>query len=375
MISGKAARPRRPSEAGSVGSSARRQLIRRGVLLVVAAISLYVLLPSLLAVFGSWRSLSNLDWAFAALALGCQWASAASLWELDRIVLRTRAWFAVACAQLSGNAVGRIVPGGGATATAFAVGMLRRAGVDTGEAAAAFTASSLLQLGTTLALPALALPAIATGAPINHSLVTDAYLGIAVLVLLIALMAAALLTNAPLELAGRGVQWLLNTTVRRRRPVAGLPQQLLADRDFVLEALGKRWKGAVVAAAGNTLFDYLSLLCALRAVGAHPRPSLVLLAYTAAQLLSLIPVTPGGFGFVEVGLAGTLTLAGVPRGDALAGTLLYRLLAFWLPTVEGAVAYVLFRHRYHYGGRPISERERNRAAGRTQSIGRTPDAQ
>ena len=337
-----AAFPERPSGAGSTP----RQLIRRGMLLVVAAISLYVLLPSLLAVFGSWRLLSSLDWAFAALALGCQWASAACLWELDRIVLRTKGWFAVACAQLSGNAVGRIVPGGGATATAFAVSMLRRAGVDTGEAAAAFTASSLLQLGTTLALPVLALPAIAMGAPVSHSLVTDAYLGIVVLVLLIAVMAAALLTDVPLELAGRFVQWLLNGTVRRHHPVAGFPQKLLADRDFVLEALGKRWKGAVVAAAGNTVFDFLSLLCALWAVGAHARAPLVLLAYTAAQLLSLIPFTPGGFGFVEVGLAGALALAGVSRHDALAGTLLYRLLAFWLPTLEGGVAYVLFRRRY-----------------------------
>lgn len=266
--------------------------------------------------------------------------------ELDRIVLRTKAWFAIACAQLSGNAVGRIVPGGGATATAFSVGMLRRAGVDTGEAAAAFTASSLLQLLTTLALPLLALPAVALGAPVNHGLVTDAYVGIAVLVLLSLVVAATLATDVPLELAGRFVQWLINGTVRRHRPVAGLPKKLLADRDFVLGALGKRWKGAVIAAAGNTAFDYFSLLAALWAVGAHPRPSLVLLAYTAAQVLSLIPFTPGGFGFVEVGLVGALTLAGVSRPDALAGTLLYRLLAFWLPTLEGGVAYVLFRDRY-----------------------------
>jgi uncharacterized membrane protein YbhN (UPF0104 family) len=51
----------------------------------------------------------------------------------------------------------------------------------------------------------------------------------------------------------------------------------------------------------NTGFDYLVLLCALRAVGAAPRPSLVVLAYTAAELLALLPFTPGGLGFVEQG--------------------------------------------------------------------------
>jgi hypothetical protein len=43
-----------------------------------------------------------------------------------------------------------------------------------------------------------------------------------------------------------------------------------------------------------------------------PRPSLVLLAYTSAELLALVPFTPGGLGFVEAGLVGTLKLAGVP---------------------------------------------------------------
>jgi hypothetical protein len=38
-------------------------------------VSLYVLLPSLLAVFGSSRSLSHLDWPFAVLTLACEAAS------------------------------------------------------------------------------------------------------------------------------------------------------------------------------------------------------------------------------------------------------------------------------------------------------------
>jgi hypothetical protein len=111
--------------------------------------------------------------------------------------------------------------------------------------------------------------------------------------------------------------------------------------------LGGRWKVGVAAAAANTGFDYLALLFALRAVGADPRPSLVVLAYTAAELLALLPFTPGGLGFVEAGLVGTLTLAGVPGSDALAATLLYRLASYWLPIPAGGVAYLLFRHRYH----------------------------
>src|SRR6266542_1902247 len=89
---------------------------------------------------------------------------------LDRIALRSSAWFPIVAAQLSGNLVGRVLPGGGVTAAAFSSSMLRRAGVETGEAAAAFGASTLLQIATALALPVLALPAILGGVPISHSL-------------------------------------------------------------------------------------------------------------------------------------------------------------------------------------------------------------
>src|SRR5262249_13782217 len=171
--------------------------------------------------------------------------------------------------------------------------------------------SALLQIATALALPVLALPAILGGAPVNHDLATAAYLGVAVLVGLLAAGAAAFLFDKPLELAGRATQWLVNQTIRPRNPVGGLPQSFLADRDFVLTTVGKRWRAATLAAAGNTAFDYLALLCALRAVGASPRPSLVVLAYAGAELLALIPFTPGGLGFVEAGLGGAPAPAGL----------------------------------------------------------------
>jgi uncharacterized protein (TIRG00374 family) len=60
----------------------------------------------------------------------------------------------------------------------------------------------------------------------------------------------------------------------------------------------------------------------------------------------LIPLTPGGLGFVEAGLVGTLTLAGVSAHDAVLATLTYRLVSYWLPIPAGAVAYGAFRRRY-----------------------------
>jgi uncharacterized protein (TIRG00374 family) len=316
------------------------------VLLAVTGVSLYLLLPSLVAVFSSWRSLSHLNWYWTGVALLSEAASYICLWELDRISLHESSWFTVACTQLSGNSVGRIIPGGGATATAFAVGMLRRAGVDVGRAAAALTASTLLQIATRLALPVLALPAIIGGAPVSRSLVTSAFLGLLVLLFLDVAGILAFTSDRSLLLAGRGLQWVVNRTIRRRGKVEELPKQLLSERDFVRHTIGERWKAAVLTTAATTGFDYIALLCALRAVGAQPHPSLVLLAYAGTQLLALIPFTPGGLGFVEAGLVGTLTLADVAPQDALVATLLYRLVSYWLPIPAGAVAYLIFRRRY-----------------------------
>ena len=87
--------------------------------------------------------------------------------------------------------------------------------------------------------------------------------------------------------------------------------------------------------AGRLGFDYGCLLAALRATGTSPRPSLVLLAYSAAGIIALFPLTPGGLGIVEASLSGLLILAGVHAGDAFLATLAYRIASYWLPSSPG----------------------------------------
>ena len=125
-----------------------------------------------------------------------------------------------------------------------------------------------------------------------------------------------------------------------------LPERLLHERDSLLAAFGRQWKSAVLAAASRSMLDYLALLACLRAVGAEPEPTLVLLAYVAAAFLGMIPLTPGGLGFVEAGLTGMLALAGVAGAAAAVATLAYRLISFWLPIPAGGLAYAVFWRRY-----------------------------
>ena len=83
------------------------------------------------------------------------------------------------------------------------------------------------------------------------------------------------------------------------------------------------------------------------ALGVHARASEVLMAYCVSQALALIPITPGGLGFVESGLTTLLVLVGVTPDQAVVGTLLYRLIAFWMPIPLGALAWAGWRINLH----------------------------
>jgi uncharacterized protein (TIRG00374 family) len=224
--------------------------------------------------------------------------------------------------------------------------MLVRAGLPTGRIISALTGVSVFLFSTVLALPLLSLPAIVAGTPVDRGLKEAAILGAGVFILILAAGTTVFVWNRPLALVGDVVAAALNRTLRRHQPVRHLSDRLLSERDSLRTAFGRRWRTAIVSSAGWWIFDYLALIACLRAVGAEPSPSLVLLAYVAASLLGMIPLTPGGLGFVEAGLTGMLALAGVEATEAAVATLAYRLVSFWLPIPVGGASYVIFLRRY-----------------------------
>ena len=60
--------------------------------------------------------------------------------------------------------------------------------------------------------------------------------------------------------------------------MTGLDTRLVAERDTIRAVLAAKWRQAVLLTTGRLGFDYGCLL-ALRATGARPTASLVLLAY------------------------------------------------------------------------------------------------
>jgi uncharacterized membrane protein YbhN (UPF0104 family) len=323
----------------------RRTLLRAAAWLTLTGVSLYLVAPALLDTLSSWRDVTRLDAAWMAALLGLEAISTVCLWWLQRIAMRPARWFAVATSQLASNGLAKVAPGGGAVGAALQYRLLAQAGVDGPRAISGLTATNLMTLAIVLALPVLAIPSLIRGV-VDRNLAEAAVAGFAIFAVLAGLGAAALMWDGPLRWVGRTVQRVRNRLRPHAEPLHGLPSRLLRERDRILRAVGDRWLAALVAGTGRWAFDYAGLLAALAAVGATPRPSLVLLAFCTAQLLAQLPFTPGGLGFVEAGLTATLTLAGVHSGDAVLATFAYRLATYWLPMPLGLLGMALHRQRY-----------------------------
>ena len=324
----------------------RRWSVGRVLLLTVTGACLYFLAPSIVTVLSAWRHLGRVEpWWILVIAV-LETASFASIWALQRIAMPEVSWFDGATTQLVGNAFNRITPGGGATGTALQARLLADAGHDLTAMAADLAAQSLMISVTILAFPLFSLPAIVAGLAVPGSLADAAWIGAIVFAVVAAVGVAALRTPRPLQVFGDGLAKLVNKFRRRRPPIRDLGDRLVVERATLRQTVGAHWVLAVGAAVGRWAFEYLVLLVALVALGANVEPTLVLLAFVTAELLGLLPFTPGGLGFVEAGLTGTLALAGVHAGDAVLATLVFRLVSFWVPLPVGLGALVAYRRRH-----------------------------
>jgi len=323
-----------------------KAVAKRAAVAVIAGLTIYLVFPAITEVLASWPRLSTLDPRWFALAIGAQVAHFICTFALQRLALRVRAWLPVITSVLAGNAITLIMPGGAAVGAAVQFRMLAASGMDTTSAVGGLAAFSLLGVGGLLALPVFALPVVLFGAPVNRGLVNAAILGAAGFVVFAVFGAVLLAYDAPLRWAGRAAQRVRNWVLRKRPPLTGLDQTLLAQRNEIRAALGRQWWQALLLSAGRLAFDYLCLLAALRATGSRPRPSVILVAYAVAGIIGMIPLTPGGLGLVEASLTGLLVLAQVDSSQAVLATLTYRLASYWAPLVAGPIAYGVFWIRY-----------------------------
>jgi uncharacterized protein (TIRG00374 family) len=313
----------------------------RAAVVVAGAISLLVLAPVIGDVYSSLGAAVHANVLWVVVAVGCTVAGFSCSWALQRLTLRVERWSDVAGPHLAGNAASNLLPLGSAFGSIIQLRMLMRNKVDLTRAVTALTITAMLSTVAGLfVFPVLIL------LPIDDSM--DAWVdgvihfGVVALVLCAPLVVLLLRSDRPM----RWVASTVHNTLRRIprcRPPADLAVRIVAERDAVREVLNKHKVLTVVTSIGRALGDYLALYASLLAVGWQPSPTVVLVAFVAANAAGMIPVTPGGLGFVEAGLSGTLVLLGAHEDRALAAVAIYRLVSCWLPVLAGVAAYVWSR--------------------------------
>ena len=85
------------------------------------------------------------------------------------------------------------------------------------------------------------------------------------------------------------------------------------------------------------VLDAATVWVLIRSLGETAAPAGVFASFMVSALLLTISIVPGGLGAFEAASVLTLKIAGVPIAVALAATLLFRGLSFWLPMVPGLV--------------------------------------
>ena len=109
-------------------------------------------------------------------------------------------------------------------------------------------------------------------------------------------------------------------------------------RELLPRRAGRR---SLVSSLGYWTGSIVCLWAALNSVGQSlPLPELVL-AFATGHAAMILPLPLGGVGGVDAAMTYALTLVGVPLAPALVGVAVYRLFAFWMPTIPGLVALAL----------------------------------
>jgi uncharacterized protein (TIRG00374 family) len=246
------------------------------------------------------------------------------------------------------TALSIVSPAGAAVGMAGSYTLLRVWGFSRSSVGLAVAVTGVWNQLANLVFPIVAL-ALLTAANERHpALQTAAYLGVVILVVVVAAFAFALSSARRAGAVGSLVARLVNAARRplRKPPVLWSGESLASFRSRTLDLLRRRWHVLTISTLLGHLTVFLVLVVCLRALGVSgDEVSLVeaFAAWALIRILGAMPITPAGLGFVELGLSGALVAFGASNADAVAATLLYRFLTVTPTLLLGLAAVVTWR--------------------------------
>ncbi len=336
-----------PSPFATAWSWLKRPRVRRSVFQTVSVIVViffieYVAIPRFAQEHVSITLLERVNFVLLVLGVIAEAGALAAYAQLTHSVLQPNApgrWRLLRI-NLSSFALSHVLPAGTAPGGALSYRLLSAEGV---PGATAGLGLAIQSVGSAVVLNLIFWVALIFSIPLNGFNPLYGFAALAGAFLLAAFAATLVLLSRGdrhadgwLRRAASKIPYLDPDVVSRlTMEVAERIKVLLSDRHVLRQAM--TW------AALNWLLDAASLWIFLWAFGRAVNPIDLLVAYGLANILAVIPLTPGGIGVIEFVLISTLVGFHVPKDVATFGVLSYRLVNFWLPIPVGGASYLSLR--------------------------------
>lgn len=308
----------------------RRRVLLRGALGLALAALLFVLVVPRIADYGSvGHELGKVPAGWAAALAASALVNVLTTALPWRALLPRLSWRGALGFTQASTALTMVLPGGAPLGMAISFGLLRRLRVGSGDAGFAVALTGLWSQVMILLYPLVGVALVLGSGQLSGTAAAIAGVSAAAAACLAAVAAAGLRSDAAARRLGNATGAIARGVARRlRRPLPGWNGETLVRlRGERLRLLGRRWPALTVTTLVNQLTAYLVLEISLRAVGiSFGELPLAegFLAWSIGRLISSLPLTPGGFGVVELGLIGTLVGFGAPHAKVVAAVLLYR---------------------------------------------------
>lgn len=331
----------------------RRQLIY----LAILALAVFLLLPRLIGFDHVIRLLSTAEPIYIVIALATEtvryFSSAGSTIALARLFDRRVPLIPMTGAFFAGAALNRTFSTGGAPGMFVRLVFLMRQGVHAGSVAAIFLIEDLIGLVIGAALFAVGITTL-TGTPAARVIVELAISFLVGSALLVLLMLVVFRQRAGVERIIHRVARAGNRIAERffRRTIS-LPdrvQHVLDDFYTGLHA-ARQAPRCVVAAWVFNVIRYIAggatLYFAFFALGDTISPSVLILLYTAASVLSTTSALAGEIAIMGTGYIVLFGTLGLTPEAAILALILSRSISFWLPIPVGYLALFHLRRRHN----------------------------
>jgi putative heme transporter len=330
-------------EAKGKKKTGKGRIIAMVVSVVVIAGVFAFALPRIANYGDVWDVVKGLSWQWITLLVLSVLLNTATYGPPWVAALPGLAYWQATRMSLASTALSMVAPGGAAVGMASSFGMLKAWGFRGRPVGLAVVVTSVWNQLIILGVPIIALAGVVAEGGRNKTLEIVAVIALVVFIAIVVGFAIGLssarLARKVGDRAARVVSWAKK--IIGKAPVKWRGESFVRFREETIDLIRRRWWFLTLTTLAGHLTVFIVLFISVRAVGIpHTEVSVVeaFAAWALARVLGSIPITPGGVGFVELGLTGALVAFGASNDEAVAATLIYRFLTVVPTLVFGLIA-------------------------------------